>query len=71
MDERFIVTSITGWHIAPNGTKSSQTAGTIWYVLDRAYCDRIVAQYGPRNNQYGGNENRARARAALLNANHE
>lgn len=43
---RFKVTSVTGWAITPSTTPrflpSKLKAKTTWYVVDRAYCHRVV-----------------------------
>jgi len=45
--ERFVVTSVTGFPIMPNSGRiwGTHKPPTRWYVLDSAYCFRIVASY--------------------------
>lgn len=40
---RFIAVSLTGYPI--NATERVRHEVTTWYVLDRAYCYRVVATY--------------------------
>jgi hypothetical protein len=62
---RYKVTSLTGYPINPNSPNLARYGKkrTEWYVLDKAYCHRIVASFKGQNS-----EARARQLCHELNA---
>jgi hypothetical protein len=69
-EERYIARSVTGFPITPttieNGRNTRTKPSTLWYVLDSAYCYRIVAAF--TKNVGSRNKVRPEAAAHLLAA---
>lgn len=71
---RFKVCSVSGWRISnppPRATDSRRHPTTIWYILDRANCYRIVDEFigaWKRDGDKITAEEAARERAAELEA---
>ena len=50
-EPRYIVTSLSGYPITPSTADNAYNGklGTEWYVLDTAYCHKVVAMFNARN----------------------
>ena len=63
---RFVVVSLTGYVIGPEGQRANDTQTTEWYVLDRLINHRLIASAKGAHARL-----RAELRAEALNELHE